>query len=115
MNGKLIVLLIVIAGVVGVGWYLMENGALESDWTWTLVSGDNEVVFTEEQLDCSGTSPEEVFQSIDGDYTHIFEDGSWDSYVYGRPINTLSTIKAGVIYYVYIPMQDSYTLTIERC
>ncbi len=45
---------------------------------------------------------ENIFYSISDSFNWIFEVDTWNNYLTGRPINSLTTIKAGVWYWVHM-------------
>lgn len=113
--------IIVILVVAGIGIYLYtDNPFIEEPekeyWTWELVEGWNDnVVFTQEQIDdAGGTAIEVVFASIMDEISYVFsyENMDWGSWVKGEPHNSLEIVTANAVYRVYVT--EDCTLEIEK-
>lgn len=59
----------------------------------------------------SNTTIPHVFSSIHGDFDYLFDSATWDNYKYGRPVNTLTRVQAGIWYWVNMINATRFYLT----
>lgn len=107
--------------VIGALWSMdMLPGVTTDSWSWDLEPGGyNDMVITQEMIDCVGSNEIEVIFAPIMDKIDLIiqkQNGQWKSYVpEERPHQTMYTVFPTAEYPVKVQVYESVTFTIEKC